>query len=272
MENNHKQANASSEENPILKSQTLSNAVDDVYEFEFSCITTSSTLWDPYQDSPADRFFLNGKLLPHSFPWRSSDGGSRATSRTSSVSSKDSLMWSRSNSVNSKSSSCSSARTSANDREQVIENKSGHDKVTLKGLKSQDLCKYKLGCSKRWQLLIATPALDPFVRLRRRTKSAECLMQGKMSTEKIKGDEGEEKGMRFPCTPKPENCHREIHGIILLLLSSTGDDTVALSFNLLLRRRRNRRFPFTDSSAPQFSLSAVDMELISEWSEEFGDI
>ncbi|GAB2258936.1 hypothetical protein Droror1_Dr00015096 [Drosera rotundifolia] len=193
MENNHKQANTSSEVNPILKTPTLINGVDD-YEFEFNCITTSSSFWDPYQDSPADRFFLNGKLQPHSFPWSSSDGGSGATSRTSSVSSKDSLMWSRSNSVNSKSSRCSSARTGADDHV-VIENKSGNDKNTLKGLKRQDLCKYKLGCSKRWQLIISAPALDPFVPRRRNTKSAECLIQGKiMSPEKITGDEGEEKG------------------------------------------------------------------------------
>ncbi|KAL9272832.1 hypothetical protein AKJ16_DCAP04561 [Drosera capensis] len=164
-------------------------------------------------------------------------------------------MWSRSNSVNSKSSSCSSARTRANDRDQVIENKSGLDKVTLK-------------------------AFDPFVPRRRRTKSAECVIQGKMSPEKIKDDEGEEKrsneksrglnrtcsrNMRFPHTPKT----REL----------PSQDPWHPP---LLRRRRHhstltRPPPLQPSISvdrflrPQFSLSPVDMELSAEDSEEFGD-
>ncbi|GAB4846464.1 hypothetical protein Ancab_025469 [Ancistrocladus abbreviatus] len=84
-------------------------------EFEFGCITPSSSLGDSTKDSPADQFFLNGKLLPHSFPTRSYESdNSQTTSRTSSISSKDSLMWSRSNSTSSRSSSnCSSSRTSS---------------------------------------------------------------------------------------------------------------------------------------------------------------
>lgn len=86
-------------------------------QFEFGCITPGSP------NSPADHLFSNGKLLPHPFPVIQPPisnlqySFTRSTSRTSSVSSKDSLMSSRCNSTSSRSSnssgSCSSANTSA---------------------------------------------------------------------------------------------------------------------------------------------------------------
>lgn len=82
-------------------------------EFEFS---GSASPGSP--KSPADHLFFNGKLLPHYFPCQPASNisspisFSRSTSRTSSVSSKDSLLSSRSNSTNSRSSCSSSARTS----------------------------------------------------------------------------------------------------------------------------------------------------------------
>ncbi|GAB4846469.1 hypothetical protein Ancab_025474 [Ancistrocladus abbreviatus] len=86
-------------------------------EFKFGCITPSSSLGDSTKDSPADQFFLNGKLLPHSFPTGSCrSDNSHTTSRTSSISSKDSLMWSRSNNTSNRSSNnYNSARTSSSE-------------------------------------------------------------------------------------------------------------------------------------------------------------
>nr|GMC76652.1 probable membrane-associated kinase regulator 1 [Ipomoea batatas] len=62
-------------------------------EFEFGCVSTSPGS----PNSPADRLFFNGKLLPHDFPCPPPASGfsySRSTSRASSVSSKDSLIHS----------------------------------------------------------------------------------------------------------------------------------------------------------------------------------
>ncbi|XP_059283384.1 uncharacterized protein LOC132036978 [Lycium ferocissimum] len=85
-------------------------------EFEFSGSVSPGS-----PKSPADHLFFNGRLLPHYFPCQPASNisspisYSRSTSRTSSVSSKDSLWSSRSNSTNSRSSCSSSARTSTSE-------------------------------------------------------------------------------------------------------------------------------------------------------------
>ncbi|OVA00363.1 hypothetical protein BVC80_1183g59 [Macleaya cordata] len=85
---------------------------DQESDFEFGSITPGSPTNDPNKGSPADLLFFNGRLLPHVFPPYSSTDSSTRTSRTSSISSKDSFMWaSRSNSNNSRS-SFSSTQTS----------------------------------------------------------------------------------------------------------------------------------------------------------------
>ncbi|GAB4846445.1 hypothetical protein Ancab_025450 [Ancistrocladus abbreviatus] len=133
-------------------------------EFEFGCITPSSSLGDSTKDSPVDQFFLNGKLLPYSFPTGSyGSDNSQTTSRTSSISSKDSLMWSRSNSTSSRSSSnCSSTRTSSSEvsERRTVQNKIAgqYRRSTNLGQKCEDqYYKYQHGSSKRWQFITAAP-------------------------------------------------------------------------------------------------------------------
>lgn len=66
----------------------------------------------------ADHLFSNGKFLLHTFPLQPRSLKSCSLSRTSSVSSKDSLVSSRSTSTNSRSSSsssCTSARTNTSE-------------------------------------------------------------------------------------------------------------------------------------------------------------
>ncbi|CAH9107780.1 unnamed protein product [Cuscuta europaea] len=80
-------------------------------EFEFGCISTSP---EASPNSPADRLFFNGKLMPHNFPTSRqpaavTDGFSYSRSTSSVSSGKESMMSSRSNSG---SSSGGSARTS----------------------------------------------------------------------------------------------------------------------------------------------------------------
>ncbi|GMH24274.1 hypothetical protein Nepgr_026117 [Nepenthes gracilis] len=184
-------------------------------EFEFGCIKPSSPTGDPNKSSPADQFFLNGKLLPHSFPAQTRIGASdasRATSRTSSVSSKDSLLWSRSNSTNSRSSNCSSARTSSSEaleRKMVQISKvaggqgsnGGRTEVNL-GQKQQDRrYKYQHGSSQRWQFITAAPVLDPSLSRRRRSSSAEFRTPGALTTPnpKKKAENSGEKGSDERC-------------------------------------------------------------------------
>lgn len=120
-------------------------------EFEFGCVSTSPGS----PNSPADRLFFNGKLLPHDFPCPPPASGfsySRSTSRTSSVSSKDSLMSSsRCNSSNS--SRCSSARTSTSE--------SSERKMAAKNIRYHMMPNSHSGRpvpgSQRWQFM-ATPA------------------------------------------------------------------------------------------------------------------
>ncbi|KAJ4726346.1 Membrane-associated kinase regulator [Melia azedarach] len=134
-------------------------------DFEFGCLTPDSPSQDPSRNSPADHLFFNGKLLPHSFPCQQPptaasiiDNIYRATSRTSSVSSKDSLMSSRSNSTNSRSSSCSSARTSSSDnseRKLLYYNRAAYKTTTASKMVTAQL----YGSSQRWQYLTPVPAL-----------------------------------------------------------------------------------------------------------------
>ncbi|KAM1057535.1 hypothetical protein ACFX1X_031145 [Malus domestica] len=137
--------------------------------FEFGCFTPdSASSTGPCKDSPADHLFLNGRLLPHAFPFQPISNGfmvvdniSRRTSRTSSISSKDSLMSSRSNSTNSRSSSCSSsARTSSSDnseRKFVYRSKLSSDRY--KGNKpNNNISSHQVyGNSQRWQFITAVP-------------------------------------------------------------------------------------------------------------------
>ncbi|GAB4849484.1 hypothetical protein Ancab_004278 [Ancistrocladus abbreviatus] len=167
-------------------------------EFEFGCITPSPPLDDSNKDSPADQFFMNGKLLPHSFPKRGGYGSdnSRMTSRTSSTGSKDSLMWSRSNSTNSRSSNCSSARTSSSEvsERRMLQNRiAGQHRRSALGQKCEDqFYKYQHGSSQRWQFIAAAPVLDPSLSRRRRSSSTE-FMQGKLSPRKEGSDHDHEK-------------------------------------------------------------------------------
>lgn len=130
--------------------------------FEFGCITPDSPTIN--QDSPADRLFFNGKLLPHSFPFHPISNNiyinnivmdnSRTTSRTSSISSKDSFMSSRSNSTNSRSSTSSSDNSTRNllhqRRPRIVGNKSCTSNVASK----------VYGSSQRWQIVTPLPYLS----------------------------------------------------------------------------------------------------------------
>ncbi|KAJ8435519.1 hypothetical protein Cgig2_032106 [Carnegiea gigantea] len=143
-----RQNDAVSSPSPEMFSFPVTPTAEDVEsEFEFgSCVTVTPGSPDldptrPTTASPADQFFLNGRLLPHAFPNLTQSGPrpsfsgrenmnnvlSRGTSIGSSISSKDySLLSSRSNSTNSRGggggggggstcSSCSSARTSSSE-------------------------------------------------------------------------------------------------------------------------------------------------------------
>ncbi|KAM7279945.1 hypothetical protein ACFE04_007079 [Oxalis oulophora] len=139
----------------------------------------------PFKTSPADDLFLNGKLLPHSFPIQPATSR-LSTSRTSSISSKDSLMSSRSNSTNSRSSSCSSsARTSSSDnseRKILYYNRVGsyNNKVaTNQGY----------GSSQRWQYIIMpVPVVDGGCSKRRRGRGEikEVTKNGKKASDEKK--------------------------------------------------------------------------------------
>ncbi|KAL1363430.1 hypothetical protein AAHE18_03G148800 [Arachis hypogaea] len=143
-------------------------------DFEFESLTPDSPSSDPCRTSPADHLFFNGRLQPHSFPlFQHHHHSISTTSRTSSISSKDSLMSSRSNSINSRgSSSCSSsARTSASDGS---ERRLLHSKLSSLSSSASPSCKgvymgkrtmvsahpQVYGCSQRWQYLTPVPALN----------------------------------------------------------------------------------------------------------------
>ncbi|GAB2284485.1 hypothetical protein Dimus_018937 [Dionaea muscipula] len=234
MENLKQESIGGENSNSTLEAGKLSTGIK-VYEFEFcSLITTNSAFGDPNdEDSPADRFFLNGKLLPHSFPAAqtksssstvSSSSSSAATSRTSSLSSKDSLMWSRSSSVNTSVGQViinNDHNRSAGQQDKVslldIDNEKNYRNIVTRQLKYQDQCNkydhhHRCG-STRWRFIYAAAALDPsHVSRRRRSKSRDqCLIKVKTSPELIKGDKSEAKGS---CNDKSGVWQRILRSIV----------------------------------------------------------
>lgn len=118
-----------------------------------------------YNDSPADLFFLNGRLLPHVFPIQEHATKYGTTRRSSSVgSSKDSLMsWSPSisSTCSNRSSRCSSARISSSDNSErrIFHNsQSKFPRNTTNTTSERNYQDYGRS-SKRWQFLTPPPAL-----------------------------------------------------------------------------------------------------------------
>lgn len=92
MEDDRQKTTSSGETKPETTSSLSSSS-----DFEFGSLTPSSPSQDPFSDhSPADHLFLNGRLLPHTFPT------TRSVSRTTSENTF------RSNSTSSRSSDSSS--------------------------------------------------------------------------------------------------------------------------------------------------------------------
>ncbi|KAK2355256.1 hypothetical protein QL285_092680 [Trifolium repens] len=136
-------------------------------DFEFGSLTPDSP---SSTTSPADQIFFNGRLQPHSFPLNHV-----TTSRTSSISSKDSMLSSRSNSTNS---SCSSARTSSSDSS---ERKLFHNRSKLSSRSVSRPVQQSYGCSKRWQYITPVPvALNRDASKRRKQKRAKRKAKKKM--------------------------------------------------------------------------------------------
>ncbi|EPS57664.1 hypothetical protein M569_17154 [Genlisea aurea] len=117
-------------------------------QFEFWCVKTPRSA-----ETPADRLFLNGKLLPQAFPIQASPKSnchSQSTSRSSSVRSKDSVTCSRSNSSN----SSSSARTSFSE--------ACEKRIALRremAMRQTVTSQYRFGSSGRWKLIAAAPTV-----------------------------------------------------------------------------------------------------------------
>ncbi|XP_058221603.1 uncharacterized protein LOC131331581 [Rhododendron vialii] len=180
-------------------------------QFEFGCVTPGSP------NSPADHLFSNGRLLPHPFPVLQPPANlhsfTRSTSRTSSVSSKDSLMSSRCNSTSSRSSnssgSCStttSARTSistdAAEKKSAVPldqakfgGKVGGSKCHEKsgqGVLGKKQVLYVNGSSRRWGLIPAAPVVSHQVP--RRRKGGEIVVKKKV---KVRRGGGMGFGRRF---------------------------------------------------------------------------
>ncbi|KAK4369183.1 hypothetical protein RND71_012975 [Anisodus tanguticus] len=134
-------------------------------EFEFSGSVSPGS-----PKSPADHLFFNGRLLPHYFPCQPASNinspisYSRSTSRTSSVSSKDSLWSSRSNSLNSRSSCISSARTSTSESsERKLISQGRNSAFTMYMNSSNNMnstSTLHTGVSPKWQFIV-TPAPAP---------------------------------------------------------------------------------------------------------------
>ncbi|KAG7595069.1 hypothetical protein ISN45_Aa01g037870 [Arabidopsis thaliana x Arabidopsis arenosa] len=108
-------------------------------DFEFGSLTPSSPSQDPFsENSPADHLFLNGRLLPHSFPTSTT---TRSVSRTTSENTF------RSNSSSSRSSYSSSPtsytpRTSTCNIFKITSSSTGHGKetnVTCFGTRSEEI-------------------------------------------------------------------------------------------------------------------------------------
>ncbi|XP_002891732.2 putative protein TPRXL [Arabidopsis lyrata subsp. lyrata] len=109
-------------------------------DFEFGSLTPSSPSQDPFsENSPADHLFLNGRLLPHSFP--------TSTTTTRSVSRTTSDNTFRSNSSSSRSSYSSSPtsytpRTSTCNIFKITSSSTGHVKetnLTCFGTRSEEI-------------------------------------------------------------------------------------------------------------------------------------
>ncbi|XP_004510060.1 uncharacterized protein [Cicer arietinum] len=142
-----------------------STPIQEDSDFEFGSLTPDSP---SCTTSPADQLFSNGLLQPHSFPLNLNHVVT-ASSRTSSIGSKDSLLSSRSNSTNS---SCSSARTSSSDSS---ERRLFHNKQMLSSKSQQSY-----GCSQRWHYITPAPmALN-------RDASKKTKQQGAKRKEKKK--------------------------------------------------------------------------------------
>lgn len=154
MENNRRKKRSSGGDSFSFPSTP--NQLEDS-DFEFGSLT-----------SPADHLFFNGQLQPHSFPLSQQQlqhySVATTTSRTSSIGSKDSSLFSsRSNSTNS---SCSSARTSSSD---TSERRLFHSNINNRSMVSG---RPNYGCSQRWQYITPMPAStlnrDASKRIRRR--------------------------------------------------------------------------------------------------------
>ena len=149
-------------------------------EFEFGCVTPDLP---SSKSSPADHLFCNGKLLPHVFPLGPASPRpdfARANSRTSSISSRDSLFWSRSNSTSSRSSSCNSARTSSSDNSERMRGWTSMQAkavsktaITREGyLANRPVLAQPYGNSQRWQFITPAPVLSREPSHRRRAGAA----------------------------------------------------------------------------------------------------
>ncbi|XWS11001.1 hypothetical protein CRYUN_Cryun38cG0046400 [Craigia yunnanensis] len=159
-------------------------------DFEFGCFTPDSPSQDPYRTSPADHLFFNGRLLPHAFPLQPATvvaaDSSRGTSRTSSISNKDSLMSSRSNSTNSRN-SCSSARTSSSDNS---ERRLLYYSRTHACNKASKMVTAQLyGDSQRWQYITPVPFMKREVSWR---KNSGVVVKEALRTKK-QGDHHQER-------------------------------------------------------------------------------
>ncbi|XP_022139633.1 uncharacterized protein LOC111010487 [Momordica charantia] len=155
-------------------------------DFEFGSITPDSP--STFNNSPADHLFVNGRLLPHSFPPQPigvyTVDISRPASRTSSVGSKDSFMSSRSNSSNSSCSSSTSARTSASDVERSSSRFSSHQ--IKRAQKSSSVSAQVYGSSQRWQFIASVPVPATLSRENSRRKKAVENIGGKSDSRRKK--------------------------------------------------------------------------------------
>ncbi|GAA0163558.1 hypothetical protein LIER_43655 [Lithospermum erythrorhizon] len=153
---------------------------NDAFEFSINFCSNSSVATPGSPSSPADHFFLNGKLLPHSFPSGEKNSNnnnlyyyraiySRSTSRTSSVSSKDSFYSSRSNSTSTYSSSRTSTSENPEQVSKLTNQQQGINKLTGKSTGDDKWQRYtenplvslNYRCrsltSQRWQFITAVP-------------------------------------------------------------------------------------------------------------------
>ncbi|CAN8259279.1 unnamed protein product [Cochlearia groenlandica] len=156
----------------IEKTTTISDETtpDD---FEFGSLTPSSpSKQDSFtENSPADHFFFNGRLLPHSFPTTASN----MNSKRSSISRTTSEYTSRSNSTNSlsniSSTSCSPRTSNVNNYnnnainhkplglKQQVSTRGKTVNTTMKGKSTEVVTStlYRSYSSQRWQYITPIP-------------------------------------------------------------------------------------------------------------------